>query len=206
MARNRTKTKAALDAFESFRNLALASLQAPLDNLARWSVVALVLVTLSVVSVVTLAVLAVIRKDLDSLHMISAVASIVASLVGGLVSWELRSARADVEASRELLLDEFRTASARLFGEKQPSVVNYLNEAGALGQFVQMSGRVWNEMSLTAPGNYLFEFVFSRLQGKRLFLWDETRLIYVEIDWENKKVWWIEGNNRTYLYKIVGTE
>jgi hypothetical protein len=91
-----------------------------------------------------------------------------------------------------------------MFDERDPKVISYVNNEGAAGQFVKIDGINWNDVSLREDKSYIFRFIFSRFEGTRLYLKDNTRGIEVEIDQDNKQIWWIDGGQRTFLYRIVG--
>ena len=191
--------------YVEFRNLVLASLNQPLDNLRYWSVLALGLAILSAVMV--LAGVGLAYYDTGSyvaiLSAASSGASIIASISSTVVSKYLANARDDVAKTRQEVLRLFRDFGRRVFGESEPSVYIYATPDANVGRFERVTGGEWVEVSMKEAAAQTFRFT-SRREGDRVLLRDSQRKIDVEIDQENRQVFWIKGNERAFLYKVIG--
>ena len=193
--------------YVEFRNLVLASLNQPLDNLKYWSLLALALAILSALTVIAGVGLA--YYDTSShvaiLSAASSGASIIASVTSTVVSRYLANARDDVAKTRQDVLRLFRDFGRKVFGESEPSVYIYSVPNANVGRFERLTGGEWVEVSMKEDVTQTYRFASSRIEGARIILRDKQRKIDVEIDEENRQVFWISKNNtRTFLYKIIG--
>jgi hypothetical protein len=117
-----------------------------------------------------------------------------------------KEARTDFETGRDLLLREFHDWRAMLFGRRAPrQPTKFYYATGEVGQIVKIDKK-WEDRPLTESGTSRYVFSTARIEGKALLLRDERRNGEVEIDLENKEIWWRSGNNRDFLYRIFAME
>jgi len=200
--------QAAFDAFNRSQELALQTLNAPLQQLTRWSIVTLALVALSVILVLAGAAAALFLNT--QVGVLTAVTSTISSIVSGLLFGQLRNAQQAVQSSQQNVLQQLRAASDRLFDQwpfKEPKVVLYAggNPDYMVGRFVKLDDVNWRDESVRDDKNYFYDFKLSRKLGNRITLTDESRELDVEIDLDDKNIWWMsaKNRNRTFLYRII---
>jgi hypothetical protein len=194
-------------AFVEFQNLVLVSLKQPLENLRYWSLLALSLAGLSTLAVIAGLVLAYYQASTEgsyaALSVASSGASILASVASTWISRYLAHAREDVAKTRQEVLELFREYGRKVFGQNDPSVFIYAAPRAVVGRFERLAGGEWVEVSLKEGKTRNYRFALNRVEGERIILRDSNRKIEVEIDQENRRVSWMKGTNKEFLYSII---
>jgi hypothetical protein len=72
-----------------------------------------------------------------------------------------------------------------------------------VGRFERLAGGEWVEVSLKEGKTRNYRFALNRVEGERIILRDSNRKIEVEIDQENRRVSWMKGTNKEFLYSII---
>jgi hypothetical protein len=109
----------ALESFQQFQNVALASLQDPLAQFSRWSILTLIFVGASVGLVLLGAGSALLGYT--KVGLVSSVSSLVSGIVSALLFSQLRKTETGVKESRKDLLKLFGQASDRFFAKADNS-------------------------------------------------------------------------------------
>jgi len=112
---------AAYESFTKFQESTLQSLNAPLQQLGRWSIVTLVLVALSVVLIIAGAASTLFLNT--QVGVLTSISSILSSLISSVLYFQLRQAQREVTGSRRDILQQFKHASERFFAKTPPMVV-----------------------------------------------------------------------------------
>jgi hypothetical protein len=109
------KETAAHDSFQRIQNLLIESLDEPLKQLSRWSTLTLGLVTLSVALILVGAASAMFLNT--TVGVVTAMSSVVSSLISSVLYLQLRQARTDVKEARAEVIRQYKESSERFFGE-----------------------------------------------------------------------------------------
>ncbi len=111
------REKASYENFLKFQEETLQTLRQPLQQLNRWSMLTVFLVTLSVLLIIVGAAGTLFGNT--QVGLLTSTSSILSSLVSSVLYFQLRQARNEVKDSRAPLLQLFKEASERFFTEPQ---------------------------------------------------------------------------------------
>jgi hypothetical protein len=209
--------------FIDFKNSLLQSLDHPLVEVERWSLLSLVFAALSAVTVLAGCVTAIIVASKwkpggewnDPMIIMTIVSNVVAILTTTAnVFWNrnLNAAR-NVLAQRRNQIDNI---TARLFRKvfgagDEPSVVTYAHKDARAGRFFKVDRDYWEEESFLEGEMSVYQFRLISFLQSRLLLEDVSkprRHGRVEIELQHKRVFWIDlrNNSRKEIYKVVDTD
>src|ERR1051326_3290697 len=215
------REKAALKSYDEFREATLQRFNAPLRELHRWSVLALIFVACSLVLLLAggAAVIAsALRSDpgmsgwQQALQALTSLCSLVIGGIAGLIFKQLRAIQRELNESRGSLSREFENATDRFFEDwliRNPRKVIYATSDPDfhVGQFAKGAGRFWRDESIRQDQNYLYNYELVEHERGRLLLkaTDAGRTGWVEINLETREIWWIFANkqDRQFLYRIL---
>lgn len=209
--------------YEEFKDVALGRFEAPLDQLQRRSLLAVILGACAFGFIVVAeipVVVSVVRGQPnlaiweDGLLFLGVALSIAIVIFGTLTWKQLRVIFDELIESRASLKREFEKASDRFLTDyalRNPTQIMYATVGGRfhVGQFVKGQGNSWRDEPINQDEGYLFNYEVVEQDRNRLLLkaMDPGRAGWVEIKLDARSIWWIyeeqRDEPRQFLYRVI---